>query len=185
VVDLAGDKVIEAVGGGSDKVLASVSYALQAGREVEILRTTTAAGTTAINLTGNEFANNIQGNAGNNVLNGRAGNDMLTGLGGNDFFLFNTALNAATNVDVITDFNVAADTIRLENAIFATLAPGVLPAGAFRIGAAAGDAGDRIIYNSATGALFYDADGTGATAAIRFATLDPGLALTNADFIVV
>jgi Ca2+-binding RTX toxin-like protein len=185
LVDSAGDKVIEAVGGGTDKVLASVSYSLQAGQEVEFLRATAPAGTTAINLVGNQFANNIQGNAGKNLLNGGAGNDVLTGLGGNDLFLFNTALNAATNVDVITDFNVAADTVRLDDAIFTALAPGVLPAGAFRIGAAAGDAGDRIIYNSATGALFYDADGTGATAAIRFAKLDPALALTNADFIVV
>jgi Ca2+-binding RTX toxin-like protein len=184
-VNSAGDKVIEAIGNGFDRVLSSVSYALQAGREIEVLRTSNPAAATALNLIGNEFANNIQGNAGKNVLNGKAGNDVLTGLGGNDFFLFNTALNAATNVDIITDFNVAADTVRLDDAIFTALAPGVLPAGAFRIGAAAGDAGDRIIYNSATGALFYDADGSGATAAIRFATLDPGLALTNADFFVV
>jgi serralysin len=189
-VNSAGDNVIEAIGNGFDRVLSSISYALQAGREIEVLRTTDPAGVTAINLIGNEFANNIQGNAGNNVLNGKAGNDVLTGSGGNDFFLFNTALNAATNVDIISDFSVAADTVRLDDAIFAALAPGMLPAGAFHIGAAAADASDRIIYNSATGALFYDADGaggdgSGGTAAIRFATLDPGLALTNADFIVV
>ena len=66
----------------------------------------------------------------------------------NDLFFFNTALNAATNVDTVTDFSVANDTFRLENAIFAGLAAGALNADAFHIGAAAADAEDRIIYSS-------------------------------------
>ncbi|MCV3244136.1 calcium-binding protein, partial [Mesorhizobium sp. ZC-5] len=98
---------------------------------------------------------------------------------------FNTALNAAANVDAIFDFSVPADTIMLENTIFSTLAAGVLAASAFHIGAAAADALDRIIYNAATGALSYDSDGTGAAAATQFATLSTGLAMTNADFFVV
>jgi serralysin len=91
------------------------------------------------------------------------------------------------NVDVITDFNVADDTIRLDDDIFSSgLTPGNSVAGSqFVIGAAALDAGDRIIYNDATGAVLYDSDGTGATAAIQFATLGTGLALTNFDFFVV
>jgi Ca2+-binding RTX toxin-like protein len=99
--------------------------------------------------------------------------------------LFNAALNAATNVDTVVGYNVAADTMQLENAIFTGLAAGVLAPGAFRIGPLAADASDRIIYNSASGALSFDADGTGATAAIQFANLAAGLALTNADFFVV
>ena len=63
--------------------------------------------------------------------------------------------------------------------------PGTLALGAFVIGAAASDAGDRIVYNSGTGALLYDSDGNGAAAAIRFATLNPGLALTNNNFQIV
>jgi Ca2+-binding RTX toxin-like protein len=61
----------------------------------------------------------------------------------------------------------------------------VLDPGAFTIGSAAHNATDHIIYNSATGALLYDSDGNGSAAAQQFATLSTGLALTNADFIVV
>ena len=86
-----------------------------------------------------------------------AGNDTLTGGAGNDKFLFNTALNAATNVDTITDMTVVDDIIRLDDAFFAGIGPvGVLNADAFHIGAAAADAEDRIVYNSATGQLFFE-----------------------------
>ena len=44
---------------------------------------------------------------------------------------------------------------------------------------------DRIIYDQITGALSYDADGTGAIAQVQFAELDPALALTNNDFFIV
>jgi Ca2+-binding RTX toxin-like protein len=49
----------------------------------------------------------------------------------------------------------------------------------------AGDGNDHIIYNSANGRLFFDVDGTGSTAQIRFATLDASLGLTAGDFFVI
>ncbi|CAG0981070.1 Serralysin [Rhizobiaceae bacterium] len=127
----------------------------------------------------------LDGGAGNDFLAGGLGNDTLTGGGDNDTFFFNTTLNAATNVDRITDFSVPNDTIRLEDAIFTAIGPvGTLAAAAFTIGAAATTAAHRIVYNSATGALIYDSNGSAAGGATQFAILGTGLALTNADFLV-
>lgn len=47
------------------------------------------------------------------------------------------------------------------------------------------DATDRILYDQTTGKLFYDADGNGVKAAVQLATLQPGLTLTFADFLVI
>jgi Ca2+-binding RTX toxin-like protein len=185
IVDSASDTIVENGGQGIDTVRSSVTYTLTAGADVELLATTNDAGTAAINLTGNANGNEVRGNNGNNVINGGGGRDFLTGLGGQDSFLFNTAPNAATNMDRILDFNVADDTILLDDAVFTALTPGSLAAGQFVTGTAALDANDRVIYNNATGALFYDADGTGAIAAVQFAEVTPSLALTNLDFLVV
>lgn len=58
-------------------------------------------------------------------------------------------------IDLIDDFNVADDTIGLDDAIFSTLALGQLAANAFAVedfGAA--DRDDRIIYEPYTGRLY-------------------------------
>jgi Ca2+-binding RTX toxin-like protein len=188
VVNEAGDVVDESVAGssGTDHVLSFVSFDLSSPKAlgaVENLRL--ALGNANLNGHGNALANDIVGNNGVNVLTGAGGNDTLSGFGGNDFFVFTTALNAATNVDEIKDYTVAQDTMRLENAFFTGLANGTLAAGAFRVGAAAADASDRIVYNDDTGALFFDKDGAGGAAQVRFATLDADLALTNAEFFVI
>ena len=94
------------------------------------------------------------------------------------------ALSAATNVDDILDFSVVDDTIQLDRDIFTSITvDGTLAAGAFHAGTAAADADDRIVYNAATGEIFYDADGVGGAAQILFATVNAGTALTNADFV--
>jgi Ca2+-binding RTX toxin-like protein len=184
IVDDAGDTVIEFAGEGSDTVRTSISWAIAAGAEIETLRTDDDDGVSTINLTGNASGNDIYGNDGNNILNGGDGSDRLTGLDGADSFLFTTVLNAASNVDVIADFDVTDDTIVLNAAVFSGIGLGAVAESRFVIGAAAQDAGHRIIYNDATGAVYYDSDGTGAAAAIQFAALSPGLALTNHDFYV-
>ncbi|UZK67449.1 hypothetical protein [Sphingomonas sp. M1-B02] len=60
-----------------------------------------------------------------------------------------------------------------------------LAASAFACGAAALDADDRIVYDANTGRISYDADGSGAGAAILFALVNPGTALTSASFEIV
>jgi len=184
VVDHAGDRVVEAAFGGSDTVWANVSYTLAAGQEIETLTTWGTASTHAIDLAGNEYANTIVGNDGANRLDGKRGADTLWGYGGADTFAFTTALGGG-NVDRIADFAAGTDRIALDDAVFAGLAPGALPAGAFRAGTSAQDADDRILYDSATGALFFDPDGAGGAAAVQFATLTPGLPLAASDFVVI
>jgi Ca2+-binding RTX toxin-like protein len=76
----------------------------------------------------------------------------------------------------------------LENAIFTEIVgTGVLTAAQFvanTLGTAA-DAGDRIIYKTDTGKLFYDSNSSAAGGSIHFATLTVGPALTHADFAVI
>jgi Ca2+-binding RTX toxin-like protein len=134
-------------------------------------------------LYGRDGADTLYGGAGNDVLYGGNGLDRLEGGAGADSFVFNTAL--AGSVDTIADFSVIDDRILLENAIFTALTvAGPLAATAFATGAAT-TAAHRVIYNSATGQLLYDADGNGAGAAVHFATLSTGLAMTAADFLIV
>ncbi|WP_050783313.1 calcium-binding protein [Methylobacterium nodulans] len=188
VVNNVGDKVIEVPGEGTDTVLASVSFSL-AGQDVENL---TLTGSGAINGTGNGLANLIIGNGAANVLDGGAGADTLQGGLGNDTFGFSTAL-VTGSVDHIRDFSPSAsgndDTIQLAQSAFRSLATGPLAAAAFKdlgVKGAMVDASDRILYNSRTGVLSYDADGSGtASTAVPFATLDNKPVITASDFTVV
>ena len=74
---------------------------------------------------------------------------------------------------------LASGLIRHAKTVFESLAPGALAAGA------AVDADDRLLYDHRTGALAYDADGSGAGAAVTFAVLDNRATLGAADILVV
>jgi hypothetical protein len=88
--DVAATQVQEAVGGGNDQLYTSVSYALGSA-EIELLSTSNAAATTAINLTGNSFNQTLVGNNGANALRGGSGVDVLVGLGGDDIYYIDVA----------------------------------------------------------------------------------------------
>lgn len=132
-------------------------------------------------MLGNKGADVLSGGAGGDTLSGGEGSDTLTGGGGADVFVFDTPLGSS-NIDVITDFTVGEDSLDLAASQFAGLTFGALAPEAFTTGAAATAPDQRIVYDSATGALYFDADGDGAGAQIQFATLTAGLALSAADF---
>ncbi|MGA9581262.1 MAG: FG-GAP-like repeat-containing protein [Allosphingosinicella sp.] len=106
-VDNAGDVVVEQLGEGTDVIRAYVSYALAAGSEVEALTTTSGYGTTAINLTGNEFRQTIYGNLGDNVIDGRGGADYMAAFGGNDVYYVDNIGDI-----VVEQANQGTDTVR-------------------------------------------------------------------------
>ncbi|HEV2818425.1 MAG TPA: calcium-binding protein [Allosphingosinicella sp.] len=188
VVDHGGDLIVERAGEGVDTVLSSVSYALNL--ELEHLALTGNGSIDGIGnyrdnqLTGNAAANRLDGREGNDAIDGGQGADVLTGGLGADVFAFTAPLGAG-NVDAILDFAPGVDRIALDDATFAGLAPGVLPIEAFRVGAAAEDADDRILYDPATGTLSFDADGIGGLDAVAFATVQPALAIAASDFAVI
>ncbi|MBD1930287.1 MULTISPECIES: calcium-binding protein [Cyanophyceae] len=197
------DTIIEAADGGIDTVETLVSYTLGAnlenltmlgdlgtaldGRGNELNNTITGANYNTNTLRGKAGHDTLMGGLVNDTLVGGAGSDTLTGGTGADKFYFHGKSSA---VDRITDFSVADDTIGIATRSGSMFANAGLTVGAaitasqFRIGASAGDAGDRFIYNSTTGGLFFDKDGIGGTAQVQFATLSTGLAMTNADVLV-
>ncbi|CAN5406471.1 hypothetical protein BH10PSE7_BH10PSE7_34100 [soil metagenome] len=183
IVSDASDQVLEASGQGADSVFTGVTYTLAAGQSIEHFGTASIPGTSSISLTGNEVAQTIDGNSGNNILNGLGGSDTISPGGGSDQVVFTSFLGAG-NVDMVVGFSVPDDTFWLDDAIFGALGATV-EADELVIGPAAADANDFLIYNSVTGALFYDADGSGATAAVQFAALATGLPLTSSDFAIV
>ena len=192
VVSDTGDVIIELGGQGVDTVKASVSHVLAA--EVEKL---TLVGSAGISGTGNALNNTLLGNLSGNALEGGAGNDLIYGKGGNDTltgglgadkFYFDTA-PAPGNVDLVSDFSRAErDKFVLDDDVFAAIGPvGVLAAGAFKAGTQATLASHRIIYDGASGALYYDVDGSGAAAKVQFATVGAVLhpVLKYTDFTVL
>ena len=118
-------------------------------------------------ISGSGSSESLGGGGGNDTLEGRDGNDTLTGGLGADTFVFAT-MPSGTNRELVTDFASATDKLSFDNAVFTAVgAPGNFASGDPRFAAGAGltsgqDASDRLIYNTTTGQLFFDADGTGA-----------------------
>ncbi|MBM6579015.1 hypothetical protein ILT44_02375 [Microvirga sp. BT689] len=134
----------------------------------------------------------LKGDAGSDTLYGGSGNDKLYGGtdASNDVFVFDTKPNKSTNVDRIYDFDPRYDVIHLENKIFTKLGEGLAAGVKFKAdmfvkAAAAKDKEDRIIYDSKTGALSYDPDGTGSKVQAKIATLSKNLKLSYHDFFVI
>ncbi|WP_306297042.1 calcium-binding protein [Nostoc sp. C052] len=131
--------------------------------------------------------------SGNNTLNGGNGNDYLTGGNGNDSLIGGAGVDTFAfnsfneGLDTIYDFNATNEVIQISAANFGGgLSIGSLKANQFTIGTSPNTSTQRFIYNSTTGALFFDQDGSaGAFTKIQFAQLSTGLSLTNNSFVVV
>jgi Ca2+-binding RTX toxin-like protein len=133
-------------------------------------------------LVGSDAANRLDGGDGADRLNGGGGEDRLIGGEGRDAFLFDSALDGG--LDTILDFAAADDTMRLDRTVFdAIAADGALALSAFREGTEAADANDRIIYDQASGRIWYDADGSGAGEQVLFAEVTDGTELSRLDFV--
>jgi Ca2+-binding RTX toxin-like protein len=96
--------------------------------------------------------------------------------------------NTTTNVDTISDFTAGTDKLVMDDAIFSSLSTEIASAGMFHSGAGvttAADANNYLIYNTSTGALYYDADGASAgSAPVQFAMLTGNPVISAADFVV-
>ena len=193
VFDIAGDTAVENLGEGTDTVITSFNLTLGANLEnLTLIGAATNGGGNGLDnvLTGNANANLLSGAAGNDTLAGGAANDTLVGGAGNDSFLFDTALNGTTNVDVITDF-AAGDRLLLDNDIFTTLTGvGDLSGAEFYRGAGLTGStediqGTGLYYDTTTGSLYYDADGFGGVAGVKFAVLTGAPVLSSAAVVVV
>jgi Ca2+-binding RTX toxin-like protein len=147
-------------------------------------------GAFADHATGNGDANFLYGGGGNDTLSGGRGNDRLEGAAGNDDYVF-AVTPAPAHADTVVGFVSGADKIVLDAAFHSNIgASGNFTAGDARFAAGAGftsgrDASDRVVYDTANGQLWYDADGSGAGAAHLIATLQGNPALAATDIAVI
>ncbi len=129
-------------------------------------------------LYGSDGNDSLNGGNDDDMLLGGTGGDVLTGGAGRDMFVFDAALGNG-NVDRITDFNAADDTIQLSRSIFSGFGSSVK----LTFGQMANSGGAQIICNG--GDLYHDADGLGGGVAIKFATLSSAAGLSAADFLLI
>ena len=148
-------------------------------------------------LTGTANPETINGLGGNDKLSGKGGNDTLIGGPGVDKFIYNTNAaftTSAVGVDTITDFSmVQGDKIVLDKTTFPKISS--VAGTGFSINSefakvtsdalAATRAAD-IVYNSTTGGLFYNQNGTAAGLGTggKFLTLTNKPVLTENQFLI-
>ncbi|WP_335077091.1 hypothetical protein [Nostoc sp.] len=120
------------------------------------------------------------------MLIGGNGNNSLYGGTGTDTFVFNNIFNYGS-VHKIYDFNATNELIQISATGFGGgLSIGSLQKNQFTLETSATTSEDRFIYNSTTGSLYFDRDGSAGTfTQVQFAQLSAGLSLTNNNFMVV
>jgi Ca2+-binding RTX toxin-like protein len=129
----------------------------------------------------------LSGAAGDDVLTGGAGADTLTGGTGKDTFVY---LSASEGGDTISGFVVVDDTLQISAAGFGgnLVAGQQLVAGTTFISNAdpfATTATGTFLYDSDGHDLLWDADGSGAGAAVQVAHFDTAVSVQANDFDIV
>lgn len=138
-------------------------------------------------LFGEAASDSLQGGNGNDTLVGGAGPDQLTGGLGQDTFLFDT-LTISSDFDTIKDFSLSDDVLAIASSAFvafAGLAGSALPANAFKSGTQATTVDQHLIYNPATGNLYYDPDGNGGGAMTQIAFFNTKPLLSAGNFAII
>ena len=190
-VDNVNDKVIELPNEGIDTVHSSISFNLALkGVYIENLILDYSDSPTILSATGNKLDNYISGNTANNIIDGGAGNDVLWGNGGSDTMTGGLGEDSFAftdldfDVDTVKDFTQGTDNILLTfDGLTFNGAGGSLSAANFAFGTVATTADQHILYDQATGSLYYDYDGVGGFGVSEWiADFKDGLALTSADF---
>ena len=130
----------------------------------------------------------LDGGFGDDTLHGGTGSDILTGGEGSDRFVFDTWFNGVDDVVQITDFGDGwdYDTIVLASWVFTALEAGFLSEEAFVDGTTAEEADDRIIFDNVGERIaYYDPDGSGSAAPVRFAKILGLYTISASDFLIV
>jgi len=155
--------------GGIDTVRSSLSIVLQ-----DVIERAELVGLGDTSALGNALDNTLIGNSNNNYLEGAAGVDTLTGgAGGDGFFIAFNGIGKAA--DTVTDFKSGEDLLMLDLASFGVdpVALGLASSGTVTAdtvvqgaGARALDPNDYFVYDTAQQCLYFDADASGAGAAL-------------------
>jgi Ca2+-binding RTX toxin-like protein len=111
-------------------------------------------------ISGSNANDRLAGFAGDDTLNGGKGADVLTGGSGYDIFEFRYF--GKRDADTVTDFDTESDLIALDRSVFKSL-PAELSPEMLVVNAKpkALDANDWLLFDSAAGKLYYDADANG------------------------
>ena len=196
VIDSTKDKITENLNEGTDAVNVAIAttngkYTLAANVENATLTNEVAfklTGNTLDNvLTGNAAANTLSGGVGNDTLSGGLGKDVLTGGAGSDTFRFDVSFSN-TDFDTVTDFVSGTDKISLKASLVAALGGSVDSSELWlKTATSTQSATQYLIYDKTSGTLSYDADASGAGAAVTIALIGAKKhpALVYSDFEIV
>lgn len=133
-------------------------------------------------LVGGSTTNTLHGTVSGDLMFGGAGADTVTGGLGSDQFRF---IGASEGVDTITDFVAGLDKMQVLSSGFASLEVGAVQAANFVLGTSPTQATPQFLYNTTTGLLAFDADGTGGSVSVDLVALIGSPTLAAADIVVV